>query len=177
MSTPFRLATCDDLPALHDLIESAYRGDSARGGWSHEADLLDGQRIDRAMLGDILADPAQRLIVAPDADASLIGCVQISDRGNGLGYLGLLSVRPALQAGGLGKRLIEAAETYARDHFGASRMEMTTIRQRPELIAYYRRRGYALTGEERPFPHGDTRFGVPRTPDLAFVVLSRTIAP
>lgn len=170
----FRFATAGDIPALHALVESAYRGDSARAGWTHEADLLGGQRTDAASLAAIVADPDQRILLAGD-DAGFAGCVQISRKNAATAYLGLLSVAPSRQAGGLGRRLIAAAEEAAFATFGATTMEMTVIRQRSELIAYYLRRGYALTGEARPFPLDDVRFGVPTRRDLAFVVLARPI--
>ena len=169
-----RTATPADLDALHALVHRAYRGDSARGGWTHEADLLDGQRTDRAALDETLADPAQIILVA-EKDVRLIGCVQVSDRGAGIAYLGMLSVDPSLQAQGLGRQLIEAAESAARISFGSARMEMTVILQREELIAYYERRGYARTGETRPFPLTDPRFGLPKRDDLAFAVLSKDL--
>ncbi|MGE7196953.1 GNAT family N-acetyltransferase [Brevundimonas naejangsanensis] len=175
MSDPvFRPAASADVPALRALIESAYRGDSAKAGWTHEADLLEGQRTDEAELRDILAD-ASRLLLLAEIDGALIGCVQVADQGEGLAYLGLLTVDPARQAGGLGRRLIDAAEAEAAARFAATRMEMTVIRQRAELIAWYERRGYRLTGETRPFPLDDPRFGLPRTRDLAFVVLEKTL--
>lgn len=168
-----RPATPADVPALHRLIEGAYRGDSARRGWTHEADLLDGQRTDEAALGDMLADPAGRLLVAEEAGA-LIGCVSLRDQGGGLAYLGLLTVDPGSQAGGLGRRLLEAAEEEA-GRFCAARVEMTVIARRAELIAWYERRGYRRTGERRPFPLDDPRFGLPRTRELEFVVLERAL--
>lgn len=169
------MAAGADLPALHALIERAYRGDEARRGWTHEADLLGGQRTDLAALEDSLASPAQRLLIA-EAEDRIAGCVQITDKGDGLAYLGLLTVDPGLQGGGLGKILIDAAEREAAGLFGARVMEMTVIRQRGELIDYYLRRGYRLTGEERPFPLDDPRFGLPRRRDLAFVVLAKELA-
>lgn len=175
MSGPvFRPAAPDDVPALRALIESAYRGDSAKVGWTHEADLLGGQRTDEAELRDILAD-ASRIILLAEIDGALTGCVQVADQGQGLAYLGLLTVDPARQAGGLGRLLIDAAEVEAAARFAATRMEMTVIRQRAELIAWYERRGYRLTGETRPFPLDDPRFGLPRTRDLAFVVLEKPL--
>lgn len=174
--TLIRAAAITDVTALHGLIERAYRGHEARHGWTHEADLLDGQRTDPRALLDSLADPARCLLLACDHGGTLTGCVEITHKGNGLAYLGLLSVDPARQAGGLGKRLIIAAEREASQRFGATCMEMTVIAQRRELIAYYQRRGYALTTERRPFPYGDTRFGDPRRDDLFFVVLSRPLA-
>ncbi len=169
-----RPATLADIPALHCLVERAYRGDSARKGWTHEADLLGGQRTDVEALSEMIADPLQRILLAIGADG-LVGCVQVSQKNAGTAYLGLLSVDPDVQAGGLGKALIDAAEDAAQIEFSASKMEMTVIRQRSELIAYYERRGYALTSEERPFPHDDERFGVPVTRDLSFVVLAKAL--
>ena len=170
-----RFATALDLEPLHSLVHAAYRGDSARQGWTHEADLLDGQRTDRDALAESLADPRQRILVA-ERDDALVGCVNIAFVGAGKAYLGMLSVDPARQAGGIGRALIEAGEQAAAELFGATAMEMTVIRQRHELIAWYERRGYRLTGEERPFPLDDTRFGLPRRRDLAFVVLEKPLA-
>lgn len=169
------VATQRDITALHALIEGAYRGDSARGGWTHEADLLSGQRTDPAALGDIIADTRKRLLFGRD-DTGLLGCVALADKGAGLAYLGMLTVAPDRQGTGLGRQLIAAAEQTARTQLGARTMEMTVIAQRPELIAWYQRCGYALTGEERPFPYGDERFGIPQAGDLRFVVLARAIA-
>lgn len=172
--TEFRLARPGDAAALQPLVHRAYRGDSARAGWTHEADLLDGQRIDAADLESLIADPTQAVIVA-EASGAAVGCVQVSDRGQGLAYLGMLTVDPALQGSGLGRALIDEAERMARDRFGADRMEMTVIIQRTELIDWYVRRGYALTGERRPFPAKDAKFGLPRREDLEFVVLGRKL--
>jgi ribosomal protein S18 acetylase RimI-like enzyme len=167
-------ATLADLPDLHALIESAYRGDSARAGWSHEADLLDGQRTDLAALDAALADPAQHFFVFRDGER-IAACVSLTDRGEGLAYLGLLTVSPGRQATGLGRMMLATAEDHAAADLGASRIEMTVIAQRAELVAWYERRGYALTGERRPFPFGEPRFGNPRRDDLEFVVLEKQI--
>lgn len=168
-----REAVAADLPALHALIERGYRGDSARVGWTHEADLLGGQRTDVAALADILADADQRMLVAEQASA-LVGCVVLQRTGDARAYLGLLTVDPALQAKGLGRRLIDAAEVLARD-WQSSVIELTVIARRRELIEWYERRGYRLTGERRPFPLDDPRFGLPKTRELEFVVLEKTL--
>lgn len=147
-----RPATAADLPRLHPVIERAYRGESAKAGWTHEADLIvEGERTDLDTLTGIVADPDSRLLIALEGEAP-IGCVHVANRGGGLAYLGLLCIDPTLQAGGLGRQLIAAAEATARDTFGADRMEMTVIDRRVELIAWYERRGYANTGEQRDFP-------------------------
>lgn len=169
-----RPATHSDINVLHALVESAYRGDSARKGWTHEADLLDGQRTDIAMLASVIDDLDQRILVAMRGEA-MVGCVQISRKSNDTSYLGLLTVEPTRQGSGLGKLLITAAEEFAKKEFNARWMEMTVIRQRDELIEYYERRGYIPTGEERPFPLEDPRFGLPKTGALAFVVLTKQL--
>jgi len=165
-----RAAMIADLPALHPVIERAYRGDVARMGWTWESDLLSGARTDLAALTVIVEDPAQRLLIALDDDAaSPIGCVNITDRGGGLSYLGLLCIDPRLQAGGLGRQLIAAAENHAVHLFGATAMEMAVIDSRHELISWYERRGYRLTGEKRPFP-------IPLDPPYRMVVLAKALA-
>lgn len=164
-----RPATPDDLPALHAVIERAYRGDSARQGWTFEADLLTGPRTDLAELQSLLDDPAQALLMATGPDGQPIGSVVVANLGDGIAYLGMLSIEPTLQAAGLGRRLIAAAEDHAVHHFGARTMEMTVIDARAELIAYYQRRGYVLTGETRPFP-------LLTDPPLSMVVLAKSLA-
>lgn len=175
MTETFRAATAADIERLRPFVHAAYRGDSARRGWTHEADLLDGQRIDAEGLGQAVEDPAQVILLA-ERGGVLLGCVSITGKGAGLAYLGLLTVDPVRQGGGLGRRLIAEAESEARARFGADRMEMTVIAQRAELIAWYERLGYVLTGETRPFPATDPRFGLPRRDDLVFVVLEKPLA-
>lgn len=170
----FRAATEADVGALHALVTSAYRGDAARLGWTHEADLLDGQRTDVEALSEIIADPSKVILMAHHGGV-LIGCVMLSRQDDGSAYLGMLSVDPVRQASGLGRLLLAAAEAEAAERYGADRIEMTVIRQRPELIAWYERRGYALTGATADFPMDDERFGLPKRRDLEFVVLSKTL--
>ena len=163
-----RTATHQDLPAIHPVIERAYRGETARQGWTHEADLIEGKRTSIAALAAIVDDPAQRLLLA-ERDGDAIGCVQVSDRGAGLADLGLLCVDPTLQAGGLGKQIVAAAEAAAREAFGATAMEMTVIDSRRKLIEFYERRGYAVSGEKRDFP-------IPMDPPLFMDVLVKPLA-
>lgn len=170
-----RDAVPEDIPALNALIHSAYRGEASRVGWTTEADLLDGQRTDPDDLAAILADPNQALLTAWREDA-LIGCILIADRGQGTGYFGMLSVRPDLQAAGLGRRLITAAEAELAARFGARRVFISVLPQRRELIAWYERLGYRPTGETLPFPYGDPRFGLPLRDDLHFIVMARDLA-
>ncbi|MFD1787241.1 GNAT family N-acetyltransferase [Sphingomonas floccifaciens] len=166
-SLSIRGTTTRDLVSLHAVIERAYRGDTARLGWTHEADLLSGPRTTADVLDEIVADPRQRLLSAW-IDARPVGCVAVADRGGGLAYLGQLCVEPTLQAGGLGRRLIAAAERTAVAAFHADRIEMTVIDSRTELIAYYLRRGYHVTGERRDFP-------IPLDPPLFMTVLEKPL--
>jgi len=163
-----RIAIPADLPRLHPVIERAYRGDSARQGWTHEADLLSGERIDEATLRAMFEVRGHIFLIAEQGDAA-VGCVSLTARGDGLVYLGLLCVDPAAQAGGIGKAIIAAAERASRAELDADRIEMTVIDSRTELIAYYERRGFARTGERRPFP-------VVLDPPLNMVVLEKALA-
>lgn len=168
MPTVIRTATSADLPLLHPVIERAYRGETARQGWTHEADLIvESARTDIPTLTAIVDDPEQRLLIA-EADGVPIGCVQVSYKGDGLAYLGLLCVDPTLQSGGLGKQIVAEAEDIARKAFGARIMEMTVIDRRAELVAYYERRGYRVSGEKRDFP-------VPLDPPLFMDVLVKDL--
>jgi ribosomal protein S18 acetylase RimI-like enzyme len=171
-----RPATAADLPDLHALIERSYRGEASRKGWANEAHLLTRPRTDRATLAAIVADPAQAMLVGEEY--GLVGehvgvmraCVQVTHKGGGLAYIGLLAVDPDQQAAGIGRTMLAAAEDAATG-FGATRFEMTVVSVRDTLIAYYERRGYGLTGEIRPFPHDLVENG--RL--LEFVVLAKTV--
>lgn len=181
MTPVYRFATHDDIPALIALVTSAYRGDASRQGWTTEADLLDGQRIDADMLRADLDAPDSLILLASEAgdDGRAIGCAHIaivpSDDGVRTASFGMFSIRPDLQGSGLGRMLLAEAERVARASLGAARMRMTVIDCRDELVAYYVRRGYARTGVFKPFPYDDPRYGVPKRPDLRFEVLEKPL--
>lgn len=174
MQTPaFRNATPADIDAIVALVTSAYRGDASRAGWTTEADLLDGNRIDPEVLRTDLERPRSRVLLA-EADGGLQACAHVADE-DGAGYFGMFAVRPGLQGGGLGKQLLAECERIARDEWQLPVMRMTVIDVRDELIAFYERRGYRRTGEFKPFPYGDTRFGQPKRDDLRFEVLEKPL--
>lgn len=172
MSLAFRPATLADIDALLDLVESAYRGDSSRKGWTTEADLLDGQRTDQDGLRATI-DKDGSLIVLAERDGELLGCANLERQGNAA-YFGMFAVRPGLQGQGIGDAILRECERLARD-WGLECVRMTVIWTRGELIAYYERRGYAATGERAPFPYGDIRFGLPRRQDLWFEVYAKSL--
>ena len=172
----FRDATPADVDALVALIESAYRGDSSRGGWTTEADLLHGRRTDAEGVRAVLAAPDGRMLVA-ERDGVLLACCQLEQRRHEdrvIGYFGMFAVRPGHQGAGLGREVLAEAERLARG-WGAGELHMTVIVQRAELIAYYERRGYRRTGELSAFPYGDERFGLPQRDDLAFELLVKPL--
>jgi len=171
----FRPATLDDVGALVELIESAYRGDASRVGWTTEADLLDGRRTGPEDVAACIARPHNLMLLAVDeSGADILACAHIAIE-DGAGYFGMFSVRPGLQGNGVGKALLAEAERIAGEQWELPSMRMTVIDLRNELIAFYERRGYRRTGVHKPFPYGDERFGIPRRDDLRFEVLEKPL--
>jgi GNAT superfamily N-acetyltransferase len=172
-SLTFRAATAADLDALVALVTSAYRGDVSKQGWTTEADFLDGNRIDREVLARDLVRPRSRVLVA-ERDGVMLACAHVCEE-DGAGYFGMFSVQPDLQGGGVGKAVLAEAERIVRDEWRLPAMRMTVIDIRNELIAFYERRGYALTGIKKPFPYGDARYGIPKRDDLRFEVMEKPL--
>ncbi len=170
-----RPATAADVEAIVSLVNGAFRGESSRAGWTTEADFLDGQRVDVEGIQAALARPTDVILIGED-EAGLVGCVHLQ-RAGGECSLGMLTIRPVSQNAGLGRALLAAAERWAAASWGARAVSMTVIAARHSLIAWYERRGYARTGERRPFPSGNPRFGLPRRDDLVFEVLRKPIDP
>jgi ribosomal protein S18 acetylase RimI-like enzyme len=170
----FRRAGAADVPAIVSLVESAYRGEVSRAGWTTEADLLDGQRTDAEAVADILRAAGSTVLLG-ETTGELMACCQLEQRPPAVAYFGMFSVQPTGQGQGVGRQMLAEAERIARDEWGATTMIMTVLAQRVELIAWYERRGYQRTGEQRPFPYGDERYGIPRRPDLVFDVLAKPI--
>lgn len=170
----FREGRPDDVEALTGLVDSAYRGESSRAGWTTEADLLGGQRTDAAGVRDVIEAPGSRMLVA-ESEGRLVACCQLEHRGV-YAYFGMFAVDPTRQGSGLGTAVMEEAERIAAGEWGATELRMTVIVQREDLIAWYVRRGYRRTGRTEPFPYGDERFGLPKRDDLAFEVLVKKLA-
>lgn len=182
----FRDASPADVPAIVALVTSAYRGEASRAGWTTEADLLDGARIDPELLRAEIERPRSRVLLAErgphagvaagDAAAAprLVACAHVADE-DGAGYFGMFAVRPGLQRAGIGHRVLAEAERIVREEWRLPSMRMSVIDLRDELIAWYQRRGYRRTGVYRPFPYGDPRFGIPRRDDLRFEILEKPL--
>ncbi len=188
----FRDATLSDAAAVITLVQSAYRGEASRAGWTTEADLLGGNRTDADAVrtavraaGSVLmlacrtgTRPAGPGHVESGATAradELVACCQLTDEGGGRGYFGMFAVRPDRQGAGIGRVVLAEAERRVVTEWQCSLLRMTVIRQRADLIAWYERRGFALTGTTIPFPYGDSRFGRPKRPGLEFVELAKVL--
>ncbi|MES4891827.1 GNAT family N-acetyltransferase [Streptomyces sp. NPDC096012] len=169
----FRDATDADVDVLVALIESAYRGDASRAGWTTEADILQGQRTDPEGVLEVIKSSDSRLLTVEQGGRT-VACCQLEHRGEHV-YFGMFAVSPELQGAGLGKAVLAEAERYSRDVWGVSEMHMTVISVREDLIAWYERRGYRRTGKMSPFPYGDERFGVPQRADLQFELLVKSL--
>jgi ribosomal protein S18 acetylase RimI-like enzyme len=166
------IATAIDIPELLVLVNSAYRGEAAKKGWTHEADLIAGEvRTDETTISKMLTTPGAVFLTCKDESDTLLGCVYLQNN-NGRLYLGMFAVNPELQAKGIGKRLLNAATEYAAQEKCHS-IYMTVVSLRQELIDWYERHGYRKTGETEPFPN-DNRYGTPRKA-LEFVVLEKEI--
>ena len=172
-SLSFRNAEAADIAAIVSLVESAYRGDASRAGWTTEADLLDGQRVDARGVAELVAKPHSRVLLG-ESGAVLLACAHIEKQGQAC-YFGMFSVRPKLQGAGIGQQMMGEAERIARDEWKCVQMEMTVISVRDELIAWYARRGYRRSGVFKPFPYGDEHFGIPKRDDLRFEMLVKPL--
>lgn len=189
--------TEEEAAAVVALVQSAYRGQSSRAGWTTEADLVAGQRTDIGQVHAALAGEPQdsTLLLAAEPGGQLVGCCQVQRRiespaweaqeveqkpvagviGPVGAYFGLFAVSPTRQGAGIGGALLALAEQHATTHWQAGWMELVVIAQRAELIAWYQRRGYRQTGQNRPFPYDDPQLGQPMRPDLYFAVLRRSL--
>ncbi|GGB00369.1 GNAT family N-acetyltransferase [Puia dinghuensis] len=168
---PITSAGPADIPALVALVNSAYRSEGGQQGWTHESHLISGSRTDAAGIQELLQTPGAVILKYPDASGVILGCVYLQQEGDTL-YLGLLSVQPAQQNAGIGRRLLAAADDYACRHH-CKAINITVISVRHELLAWYQRHGYRRTGEIKPF-HAGEKFGIQKQP-LELVVLEKPI--
>lgn len=162
-------ATLQDANALHSLINSAYRGDTSKKGWTTEANLLEGERITINELTETILNKKNTILKCTENN-QIIGCVLLINKETKL-YLGMLTVSPELQNSGIGKKLLKEAELYALS-LNLPTITMTVISVREELIAWYIRHGYIDTGKREPFPLNDTDAIISNI-SLEFIVLEK----
>jgi ribosomal protein S18 acetylase RimI-like enzyme len=165
-------ASDKDIIEICALVNSAYRGETSRKGWTTEADLLDGIRVDKTTLSHYLNEKDSVILKCTNENNEMTGCVYLKKEKEQL-YLGMLTVAPHLQAKGIGKLLLKAAEDRATD-IGCKSIVMTVITSRHELINWYKRNGYYETGMRQPFPK-DEKFGIQKFP-LEFIVMEKNIS-
>lgn len=159
MPFEFRKAEMHEADFIAVLVNSGYRGETSKTGWTTEADLLDGTRTNKADIENMIGQPGSMVLLCTEG-ADIIGTAHLELRG-GECQLGMLVVKPGLQDRGIGRQLMQAAENMARETWGVRRIAMTVISIRHELIAYYERRGYRRTGRTTPFVADDTH-GYPK---------------
>ncbi|WP_201617503.1 GNAT family N-acetyltransferase [Psychrobacter urativorans] len=183
-----RQAEPDDISALKQLLDRCYRQSE---GWTNEADLVDGIRITDSELASVIADFKHYLFIYPKTDmgnrdgqetGELLGCIGVDMKDNAdksYAYIGMFAVHPERQGQGVGHQILQAAETFAGRHLQSrnqpSRFIMSILSHRPELLAYYERRGYQLTGVSMPFPE-DGNNGEPKRQDLQLLELEKLIS-
>jgi N-acetylglutamate synthase-like GNAT family acetyltransferase len=169
---PIITATIEDIPKLVALINSAYRGEESKKGWTTEADIIKGTlRIDEPALTELINVHGGRFLKFVNEQNRIGGCVYLHKNGEDM-YLGMLSVSPTLQANGIGKQLMNEAEIHSKK-LNCDRIFMRVISLRHELIQWYEKQGYHQTEKREPFPK-DTRFGTPLRP-LEFLIMEKKI--
>ena len=167
----FAYATPADVPRVAALIEIAYRGEVAATGWTNEAAILKGPRSSPQEVERLVLAADARFVLALDGDF-LLGSALIKRHGDGA-YFGMFAIEPTRQQQGLGKVIMTQCETAARELWAARYLRLTVISLRHELIAWYERRGFVLTGEREPFPFAEAP-GAVRT-DFDLVVLQKPL--
>ena len=188
-----RQADANDVSALEQLLNLCYRQDE---GWTNEADLVGGIRTTADELAGVIANPKHYVFVYPQTDTGerggkeigeLLGCIAVDIKvetgsvkksHSNKAYIGMFAVHPKLQGAGIGNVILQAAETFAERHLKSNnqptRLTMSILSHRPELLAYYQRRGYQLNGNSMPFPV-DGNNGEPKRDDLVLLELEKIV--
>jgi ribosomal protein S18 acetylase RimI-like enzyme len=164
--------TLQHVEALNTLVNSAYRGETSKQGWTTEADLLDGIRIDAERLQETIQQENSWILIYTEDENKVVACVHLEKHDEKL-YLGMLTVAPHLQGKGTGKLLLHVSEKFAAAK-NCTTIYMTVITDRTELIAWYEKHGYLNTHIKKPFPENDPRFGLPKK-KLVFTVLEKMV--
>lgn len=171
----YRKASASDVKKIRTLVQSAYRGESSRAGWTTEADLVGGERIDEEGLLEKITHPDGQVLLAFDSTGALAACCEILSKKGSVGYFGLFAVDPQRQAGGIGRMVLAQAEAVAKNDLGLGSLEMFVIWPRRELIDWYVRRGYTKTERTSPFPYNQYEHIQALRDDLHFIILEKRL--
>jgi ribosomal protein S18 acetylase RimI-like enzyme len=171
--TTLCVALESDAEAIAHLVNAAYRPEPGTEGWTHEGHLVAGPRIAPEQ---VRALPGERSVVLVlEGGGQIRACVHVKAT-DSVAYIGMLATAPAFQAQGLGKQLLGQAEAHAVDHYGVTRFRMSVLSSRPELLAFYERRGYARTGDTETYPP-ESEVGQPKVPDLHLIWIEKPVVP
>jgi len=136
--------------AIKILLNSAYRGEASKKGWTTEAHLIAGDiRTDDATIKQIIQQSGSVFLIYRNDSNAIIGCVNLQKHDNKI-YLSMFSVSPTEQSKNIGKKLLHAAEEYAR-YLQCNAIYMSVISLRTELISWYLRHNYKDTGVRTAF--------------------------
>jgi GNAT superfamily N-acetyltransferase len=163
-----------DVQALNTLINSAYRGEESKKGWSTEEKILGGIRIDEETILGYFNQENVQILKYTEADDIILGTVYLEIKGQEL-YLGMFAVSPILQGKGIGKLLLAEAEHIAQQN-GCDRIAITVIDCRIELIEWYERCGFAATGNSIAFEEIKDRFGEPKQDNIRLISMVKILA-
>jgi ribosomal protein S18 acetylase RimI-like enzyme len=170
----FKTAQIDEAKLITNLVNSAYRGDYSRQGWTTEADLIEGQRTDEASIIKMIQTQDEQIEIAFNSEEKVVGCVFLKREDENTLYFGMLTVDPSLQGAGLGKKILLHIESIARKE-NKDKIRLTVIPQRKELIEFYERRGFIATGRQEDFPSHDPANGKPKINDLKLKEYIKTL--
>jgi ribosomal protein S18 acetylase RimI-like enzyme len=145
-------ATNEDISQINNLINSAYRGETSKKGWTNEIGIIEGNRMNETEVRRMVESPKGTLLKYINEESTIIGCCYLEIQNKEL-YLGALTVSPEIQAKGIGKAMLSFADEYAKEHKCIA-IVITVVSGRVELINWYIRHGYQLTGKSKPFPAG-----------------------
>jgi len=152
------------------LVNRAYNPAPENAGWTHEANLISGKRTTVERVLSLFHERSAILLLC--CASKIVACVHVQAGPSGIAHIGMLATEPKLQTQGLGKHMLRHAEAYAKTHFGAFTFKMLILSSRPELLAFYQRRGYVETGETEEYP--STNDGRPILPGIHFLSLMKT---
>lgn len=168
----YRLGRLEDVPDIVELVNAAYRPASNEQGWTHEAALVRGDRTSPKQVEDLFTTDSWALVLT--VRDWIAACVHVK-RGGQVCLIGMLATHPRLQGQGLGHQMLACAERFALSSCLAMRIEIAVLSGRPELLAFYKRRNYVLTGRADPYPSG-SNFGVAKLHELEVLYMNKDLS-